>query len=118
MGFALEVLEPTQNGPGGECPILVYEASGERVHAISGQGPAPAAATIARMRSLGIDLVPPDGFLAATVPAAVDAWCLLLERFGTRRLEEVLSRARDVAARGCPMYSILGGVISFRWTWY
>ena len=74
MGFALEVLEPTQNGPGGECPILVYEAASERVHAISGQGPAPAAATIAAMRSRGIDLVPPDGFLAATVPAAIDAW--------------------------------------------
>src|SRR5262245_47885074 len=113
MGFALEVLEPTQNGPGGECPILVYEASGERVHAISGQGPAPAAATIARMRSLGIDLVPPDGFLAATVPAAVDAWCLLLERFGTRRLEEVLSPERDLAARGFPMYPFLRGLLAF-----
>src|SRR3990172_2281403 len=112
MGFALEVLEPTQNGPGGECPILVYEASG-RVHAISGQGPAPAAATIARMHSLGIDLVPPAGFLAATVPAAIDAWCLLLERFGTRRLEDVLAPARDLAARGFPLYPFLRGLLAF-----
>ena len=42
MGFALQVLEPTQNGPAGEVPILVYEAAEDRSWAISGQGPAPA----------------------------------------------------------------------------
>jgi gamma-glutamyltranspeptidase/glutathione hydrolase len=113
MGFALQVLEPTQNGPGGECPILVYEAAADRVHAISGQGPAPAAASVAAMRARGLELVPPDGFLAATVPAAIDAWCLLLERFGTRRLEEVLAPARDLAARGFPMYPFLRGLLAF-----
>ncbi len=113
MGFALEVLEPTQNGPGGECPILFYEATSERVHAISGQGPAPAAATLAAMRERGIALIPPDGFLAATVPAALDAWCLLLERFGTRSLEEVLEPARGLATRGFPMYPFLRGLLAF-----
>ena len=113
MGFALAVLEPTQCGPGGECPILVHEAATGRVHAISGQGPAPAAATIDAFRSRGIDLVPPDGFLAATVPAAVDAWCLLLERFGTRRLEDATAPARDLAARGYPMYPFLRGLLAF-----
>jgi gamma-glutamyltranspeptidase/glutathione hydrolase len=113
MGFALEVLEPTQNGPGGECPILYHQASTQRVHAISGQGPAPAAASLAAMRERGIALIPPDGFLAATVPAALDAGCLLLEHFGTRSLEEVLSPARDLAARGFPMYPFLRGLLAF-----
>jgi gamma-glutamyltranspeptidase/glutathione hydrolase len=113
MGFALEVLEPTQNGPGGECPILVYEAAAQRAHAISGQGPAPAAASIEAMRERGIELVPPDGFLAATVPAAIDAWCLLLERFGTLRLEDAIAPARDLAARGFPMYPFLRGLLAF-----
>jgi len=113
MGFALQVLEPTQNGPGGECPILCYEAATERAHAISGQGPAPAAATLAAMRARGIELIPPDGLLAATVPAALDAWCLLLERFGTRRFEDVVAPARDLAARGFPMYPFLRGLLAF-----
>ena len=113
MGFALEVLEPTQNGPGGECPILVWEAAAERAHAISGQGPAPADATVPAMRARGLDLVPPDGFLAATVPAAVDAWCLLLERFGTRGFEDVVAPARELAARGFPMYPFLRGLLAF-----
>jgi gamma-glutamyltranspeptidase/glutathione hydrolase len=37
----------------------------------------------------------------------------LLERFGTRRLEDVLAPARDLAARGFPMYPFLRGVLAF-----
>ena len=51
MGFALQVLEPTQNGPGGEVPILVYDAAEDRSVAISGQGPAPAAARAEQERA-------------------------------------------------------------------
>ena len=107
MGFALWVLEPTQNGPGGEVPILVREARGDRVVAISGQGPAPAAATIERVSALGFDLLPPDGLVSACVPAALDAWCRLLEEFGTRRLADVIAPARALAERGFPMYPFL-----------
>ena len=107
MGFALQVLEPHQNGPAGEVPILVWDARAERATAISGQGPAPAAATIEAMRARGLELIPPDGFLAAPVPGALDAWCLLLERFGTRRLADVLAPARGLAERGFPMYGFL-----------
>ncbi len=112
-GFALQVLEPHMNGPAGEVPILFYAASEERVHVISGQGTAPAAATIERMRSLGVDLIPGDGLLAATVPAALDAWCLLLERFGTMTLERVLEPGRALAEEGFPMYPFLRNVLRF-----
>jgi len=113
MGFALQVLEPTQNGPAGEVPILVWNARDEQPFAISGQGTAPAAATPAAMRALGIERIPPDGFLPVTVPAALDAWCLLLERFGTRRLADVVAPARGLAERGFPMYPFLGRLLAF-----
>ena len=113
MGFALQVVEPHMNGPAGEVPILYRDAASARVHAISGQGPAPAAATLARMAEAGFDRIPGDGLAAATVPAAFDAWCLLLERFGTRTLEDVLAPARALAERGFPMYPFLRGVLSF-----
>jgi gamma-glutamyltranspeptidase/glutathione hydrolase len=113
MGFALQVLEPTQNGPGGEVPILVHDGHGDRVHAISGQGSAPAAATPEAMAERGISLIPPDGFLAATVPAALDSWCLLLEHFGTRRLADVLAPAHALAERGIPMYPFLRGLLRY-----
>jgi len=113
MGFALQVLEPHMNGPAGEVPILVHVAAEDRTWAISGQGVAPAAATCARFAELGLDLIPGDGLLAATVPAALDAWCLLLARFGTRSLEDVLAPARALATRGFPMYPFLRSVLSF-----
>jgi gamma-glutamyltranspeptidase/glutathione hydrolase len=112
-GFALQVLEPHMNGPAGEAPILVYQARERRHYAISGQGTAPAAATIERMCALGVDLIPPDGLLAATVPAALDAWCLLLEHFGTRSLEQVLTPARGLAENGFPMYLTLRNFLVF-----
>ena len=111
MGFALWVLEPTQNGPGGEVPILVRDARRDRVFAISGQGPAPAAATIERVRAEGFDLLPPDGLVSACVPGALDAWCRLLEEFGTRRLADVIAPARALAERGFPMYPFLRDLI-------
>ncbi len=113
MGFALQVLEPTQNGPAGEVPILVYDADADRHVALSGQGPAPAAATLEAMRERGVERIPPDGFLAATVPAALDAWCRLLEEFGTRPLADVVAPARALAERGFPMYPFLRDVLRF-----
>ncbi len=113
MGFALQVLEPTQNGPAGEVPILVYEAAADKNWAISGQGTAPAAATLDAMRERGVTSIPPDGLLAITIPAALDAWCQLLERFGTRSLEDVLAPARGLAARGFPMYPFLRVILRF-----
>jgi gamma-glutamyltranspeptidase/glutathione hydrolase len=111
MGFALQVLEPTQNGMGGEAPILYHDASEGRTWAISGQGWAPAAANVEAFTSRGFSAIPPDGLLAATVPGAFDAWCSLLERFGTRRLGDVLAPARGLAARGFPMYPFLRGLL-------
>src|SRR6478609_9601605 len=50
---------------------------------LMGQGPAPAAATVEHYRAEGLELVPGSGALAAAVPAAVDAWLLLLQDHGT-----------------------------------
>ncbi len=107
MGFALQVLEPHMNGPAGEVPILYYEASSEHCHAISGQGRAPAAATIEVFEQLGRDRIPGSGLLAATVPAAFDAWCVLLERFGTLSFDAVSAPARGLAEAGFPLYAYL-----------
>ena len=107
MGFVMQVIEPHMNGPAGEVPILYRDAASDETHAISGQGTAPAAATIEHFRALGIDRIPGDGLMAAAVPAALDAWCLLLERFGTRTLGAVVAPARTLAGDGFPMYPSL-----------
>src|SRR5262249_36935460 len=69
-GYALNVLEPQSCGIGGEVPILVYSVKDKKPHAISGQGFAPTAATVEWFHKAGVTIVPGDGFLPATVPAA------------------------------------------------
>src|SRR5438270_583560 len=63
--FTLQVVEPHLNGPGGDVPLIVYDVRRGKPQVICGQGPAPAGATIAHYRSLGLDLFPRTGLLAA-----------------------------------------------------
>ncbi|SDJ55344.1 gamma-glutamyltranspeptidase / glutathione hydrolase [Streptomyces indicus] len=100
-GFVLHVVEPHLNGPAGEVPILLAPAGGE-VRVLCGQGPAPAGASVAHYRGLGLDLVPGTGPLAAAVPGAFDAWMVLLRDHGTKSLDEVLKYAIGYADSGHP----------------
>ncbi|GIF46282.1 gamma-glutamyltranspeptidase/glutathione hydrolase [Asanoa ferruginea] len=102
-GFVLHVVEPHLNGPGGEVPAIVATAADPRPRVLCGQGTAPAGATIGHFRSLGMELIPGSGPLAATVPGAVDAWLLLLRDHGTRSLREVLTPAIEYATTGHPL---------------
>ncbi|MGW5482846.1 gamma-glutamyltransferase family protein [Streptomyces sp. NPDC004008] len=97
--FVLHVVEPHLNGPAGEVPILLAPAGGE-VRVLCGQGVAPAGATIAHYRALGLTLVPGTGPLAAAVPGAFDAWMLLLRDHGTKSLADVLKHAIGYAEHG------------------
>ncbi|GHD95195.1 gamma-glutamyltransferase family protein [Streptomyces naganishii] len=97
--FVLHVVEPHLNGPAGEVPILLAPAGGE-VRVLCGQGVAPAGATVAHYRGLGLGLVPGTGPLAAAVPGAFDAWMLLLRDHGTKSLDDVLKYAIGYAEHG------------------
>ena len=111
-GLALAVLKPHSNGIGGEAPILIHLAQEGRSVAISGQGWAPRAATIDWFRERSINLIPADGFLPATVPAAFGAWCAALLHFGTVPLEDVLGPAVELAGGGFPLYAELRASIT------
>ncbi|MFF7983016.1 gamma-glutamyltransferase family protein [Streptomyces sp. NPDC007901] len=112
--FVLHVVEPHLNGPAGEVPILLAPAGGE-VEVLCGQGVAPAGATIAHYRGLGLDLVPGTGPLAAAVPGAFDAWLLLLRDHGTKPLDEVLRYAIGYAEHGhAPVENVGATVESVR----
>ncbi|WP_165987161.1 gamma-glutamyltransferase family protein [Streptomyces sp. YIM 98790] len=109
-GFVLHVVEPHLNGPAGDVPILLAPAGG-RVRVLCGQGPAPAGATIAHYRSLGLELVPGTGPLAAVIPGAFDAWMVLLRDHGTRTPAEVLTYAIGYAEHGHPAVERITGTI-------
>ncbi len=102
-GFALQVVEPHLNGPLGDAPILAWSEANRRCDMICGQGVAPAAATIGRFQGLGLDLVPGNGLLAATVPGVFGAWMRLLRDWGTMPLGEILAPAIAYAEGGYPV---------------
>ncbi|MGW1891404.1 gamma-glutamyltransferase family protein [Streptomyces sp. NPDC002004] len=109
-GFVLHVVEPHLNGPAGEVPIILAPAGGD-VRVLCGQGVAPAGATVAHYRALGLDLVPGAGPLAAAVPGAFDAWMLLLRDHGTKSLAEILSYAIGYAEDGHPPVERMGETV-------
>jgi gamma-glutamyltranspeptidase/glutathione hydrolase len=101
--FTLQVVEPHLNGPGGDVPIVLHDVRKSRTEVICGQGPAPAGATIAYYRGLGLDMVPGTGLLAACVPGTFESWMLLLRDYGTLRLADVLGPAIHYAREGHPL---------------
>jgi gamma-glutamyltranspeptidase / glutathione hydrolase len=111
-GLVLQVVEPHLNEPGGEVPVIGHNSATGETFVLDGQGTAPAAATIAAFESLGIDLVPGNGLLAATVPAAFGTWMLLLARYGTLRLRDVMSYAIGYASDGHPLLANASGTIA------
>ena len=110
-GFALQVVEPHLNGPGGDLPAILYDAKGDDVHVLCGQGTAPQAATIDAFRDRGLTLIPGTGLLPAVVPGAFGGWLLLLERFGTWRLADVLELAIGYAEDGFPVIPSITRII-------
>ena len=101
--FTLQVVEPHLNGPGGDVPVILYDAKQGKPQVICGQGPAPQAATIAYFRKLGLDMIPGTGLLAACVPGMFDTWMLMLRDYGTMHLAEVLAPAISYALNGHPL---------------
>ena len=118
-GFAAAVVEPTASYTlCGECVAMIYDARRRETLAVSGQGVAPAAATLAFFRKRGLDRIPtgpgPDAHLSFTVPGAVRAYLTLLEQFGTKTVTEVLAPAVQYAERGFPMYDYMRRMLTIR----
>jgi len=101
--FTLQVVEPHLNGPGGDVPVILWDTRNGKPEVICGQGPAPAGATIAYFRKLGLDMMPGTGLLAACVPGMFDTWMRILRDYGTVRLGDVLTPAIAYARDGHPL---------------
>jgi len=111
--FVLQIVEPHLNGPGGDMTgVFVTADAPSKPVVLMGQGPAPAGATREHYLAEGLELVPGAGGLAAAVPAAVDAWLLLLRDHGTWELSDVLAFATGYARDGHPIVDRVGSTIA------
>ncbi len=100
-GFVLHIVEPDQNGPGGDLPIVLWSAA--RGQRRGGLRPGRRAGRRRRRRACsryGLDLMPGTGHLPAVVPGSFGAWMLLLRDYGTMTPREVLEPAITIARDG------------------
>ena len=97
----LGLVAPASNGVGSDAMLLVYDAKQKKVWSINAEGTAPRLATIAWFQKNHDGKIPlNDSLLSATIPGAIDAWYILLSRWGTKSLAEVLAPALEIAEGG------------------
>lgn len=101
-GVCLGVVHPDMVSVAGVAPILVHVAATRQTWQVSGVGPYPRAASAEYFHSRHGGQIP-AGLPRTVVPAAPDAWCTALERWGTMSFADIASAAIDHAERGVPV---------------
>jgi gamma-glutamyltranspeptidase/glutathione hydrolase len=101
---ALAVTDFALNGVGSDAVVLVYDAREKKVLSINAEPRAPKLATIEWYEKNSGGKIPvSDGLLSGGLPGVVDAWYILLDRWGTMSFEQVLQPAIDLAENGFPL---------------
>ncbi len=101
MAGMMAVAEPMFSGLGGDTMILAWSAKEKKVYGLNGSGAAPPGASLDKVADRSI--MPEHGARSVTIPGAVDGWCRLLERFGTRPLARLWQPAVNAARDGYPV---------------
>ena len=108
----LAVTQSNNCGLGGDLFCLYYEGATRRMHFLNGAGRSGSRATPEELGRQGMSGLPVIGPLTVSVPGVVQAWAMLLERFGSRPLDRLLQPALHYADRGFPISSILSQAIT------
>src|SRR5215510_4781065 len=98
-GMTLGVVHCDMVSVAGVAPILVHVARTGETWQVSGVGPYPRASSVAYFRERHGNQIAP-GLARTVVPAAPDAWCTALERWGTMSFADVALAATEHAERG------------------
>ena len=99
MGAVLNVVKPGSSGAGGNGFFTIYDRETDRVYSLNATGAAPLALEPETLTS--DDLV--RGMKAGIVPGTFGGWIVMLQRFGTMSLAEVLEPAIHYAEEGHPI---------------
>jgi len=101
---ALAVSDFSLNGVGSDAVLLVYDSREKKVYSINAEPRAPKLATIEwYQKNNGAKIPESDGLLSGGIPGVVDAWYILLDRWGTMNFDQVLQPAIDLAENGSPL---------------
>lgn len=103
----LGLVEPTGSGVGGDLFAIVWSAKDKRLYGLNASGRSPKSLTLEKLKSLGLDYLPPLGSLPVSVPGAVDGWFELHDKFGKLPMADNLAPAIRYAREGFPVSELI-----------
>jgi gamma-glutamyltranspeptidase/glutathione hydrolase len=103
------LVSPMMNGIGGDMFCIVYDAKTRKTYGLNASGWAPEKLTPDFLAAQGFTKMPTNGINVVTVPGTVEGWDKLNNRFGRKKLSELLKPAIHYAENGFPVTEIIGG---------
>ncbi len=97
------IAEPANSGIGGDLFVIYWDARSQKLYGLNASGRSPYAIDIDAVKSRGYTAIPAQEPAVWTVPGCVDGWSMLLERFGTMGLGQLLQPAIEYAESGFPI---------------
>jgi gamma-glutamyltranspeptidase/glutathione hydrolase len=104
------VVAPMSNGIGGDLFAIVYDAKANKLYGLNASGWAPKGVSIEMLQKQGLKQMPERGVHTITVPGVVEGWQRLADKFGRKKLGEVLAPAIRGAEEGFPVTEMVGGL--------
>lgn len=104
----LGVMEPDMNGMGGDLFAIYWDAKTGKLYGLNASGWAPKALTITHLKAMDVTKMPQEGIDTVTVPAAVEGWNKLHERFGHLDWKELFAPAIFYAENGFAVQELIG----------
>ena len=102
------LVEPHNNGIGGDLFAIYYEARTGKRYGLNAGGWAPTGLTPALLTSKGFDRMPGAGIYTVTVPGVVAGWEAMRSRFGKLQMADLLAPAIFYADEGFPVTDVIG----------
>ena len=107
----LGVVEPMNNGVGGDLFAMLWDAKTQKLYGLNASGRSPKSLTKKALLKItkkqGLKKIPTHGILPVSVPGCVDGWFELHKKFGQLPMDEILKPAIKYAEEGFPVTEII-----------
>ena len=103
----LGVVEPMSCGIGGDLFAIYWDNKTQKLYGLNASGRSPYTLTRDVFKEKGLSEIPARGPLSWSVPGCVSGWEMLLGRFGTKTLSELLAPSIQTATEGFPVTEVI-----------
>jgi gamma-glutamyltranspeptidase/glutathione hydrolase len=103
----LAVTEPMSCGLGGDLFAIIWDAKSKQLYGLNASGRSPKALALQEFERRKLQYIPAHGPLPVTVPACVDGWAEMHQRFGKLPFEKVLAPAIHYARDGFAVTEVI-----------